>query len=230
MTPAPRRVLVAAIAAVHGLALWGLLQVEDVRRAVVARAPILVHLIDAPAPVRPRPQPAPPVPTLAPPPPRPVVLEAPLVSVAPAPSPLVVAAPPPAPERSDLPTVPMPVAPPAPAAALTVPVPTPVPAPPAPPPAPRTIPSSAVQYLDPPAPVYPRLSIRLNETGVVLVRVLIGEDGLPRQVLLARSSGFTRLDEAAVASVQRARFRPPTENGLPISGWARIEIPFELEK
>ena len=30
--------------------------------------------------------------------------------------------------------------------------------------------------------------------------------------------------------VRRARFKPPTENGQPTAGWARIPIPFELEK
>ena len=47
---------------------------------------------------------------------------------------------------------------------------------------------------------------------------------------LAQSSGFARLDEAALAGVQRARFKPYTENGVPTAGWARIPIPFELER
>jgi protein TonB len=102
--------------------------------------------------------------------------------------------------------------------------------PPEPAAAPRQIPASSIDYLERPAPVYPRASIRLNESGVVVVRVFIDPAGLPRRVELARSSGHPRLDEAAVSGVQQARFKPPTENGLPISGWARIEIPFELER
>ena len=225
--PGQRRAVVVAIAAVHGLAGWGLLQIDGVREALVERAPLFVHLLDAPAPPKPLPPPPPPPPAPAPRkvmPPAP----APLLSAAPSPAPAAFVTPPPPPEIVETPAPPAPVASPAPPAPAPAPV--PAPTPPAPPPAPRTIPSSAVQYLDPPAPVYPRLSIRLNETGVVLVRVFIGEDGLPRQVQLARSSGHARLDEAAVAGVQKARFRPPTENGQPISGWARIEIPFELEK
>ena len=46
---------------------------------------------------------------------------------------------------------------------------------------------------------------------------------------MAQSSGFERLDRAALSGVQRARFKPYTENGRPMAGWARIPIPFELE-
>jgi len=30
--------------------------------------------------------------------------------------------------------------------------------------------------------------------------------------------------------VQKARFKPYTENGMPIAGWAFIPLEFELEK
>jgi protein TonB len=63
-----------------------------------------------------------------------------------------------------------------------------------------------------------------------VVRVLIDETGLPRSVQLAQSSGFKRLDDAALAAVRRARFHPYTENGRPLSGWASIPLVFELEK
>jgi protein TonB len=107
------------------------------------------------------------------------------------------------------------------------------PAPPGPasaPPAPRTIPASAVQYLVEPAPEYPRLAARHGESGRVLVRVFIDEAGLPQQVQVAQSSGFARLDGAAVAAVQKARFRPPTVNGQPVAGWTHVPIDFGLEK
>ena len=94
----------------------------------------------------------------------------------------------------------------------------------------RELPASAIQYLEPPAPVYPRASRRLGESGLVIVRVFVDADGMPRQLQIAQSSGFVRLDEAALDGVRRARFKPPTENGRPTAGWARIPIPFELEK
>lgn len=95
---------------------------------------------------------------------------------------------------------------------------------------PRDLPAESVRYLVPPAPVYPRLSRQQGETGRVQVRVYIDEAGLPRTVQLSASSGHGRLDEAALQAVLRARFKPYTENGSPMGGWALIPLTFDLEK
>ena len=63
----------------------------------------------------------------------------------------------------------------------------------------------------------------------MLVRVEIDAQGHARQVQLSRSSGSTRLDEAALAAVRVARFRPYTENGSPLVVWTTVPIVFELE-
>jgi protein TonB len=52
--------------------------------------------------------------------------------------------------------------------------------PPALPSTPRLV--QGVEYLRPPAPVYPAISCRLGETGVVMLRVLLSEKGLPEQL------------------------------------------------
>lgn len=208
---------VLAILALHGAAAWGLMQVDAVRAAVAEAAPLFVDLIAPPAPERAPEPPAPPPPQIRKPPPPAVVIAAP-PAPSPAPAPFVVPEPPPEPA---------PPAPPQPPVVVVA-----APAPPAPPqPQPtHELPASAIQYLDPPDPVYPRASRRLNEAGEVIVRVYVGSDGLPRQLQVLKSSGFPRLDEAALEGVRRARFKPPTENGRPTAGWARIPIPFELEK
>lgn len=220
LPPALRRVVVAAILALHGAAAWGLLQIDAVREAVGDAVPLFVDLIAPPAPEPARP-PEPP----APPPPRP------LAKTPPPPAPLIAAAPTPTPTPAApafvAPEPPRDPSPPEPVAVVTEPAP---PAPPPPPPPARELPASAIQYLDPPAPVYPRASRRLGESGLVVVRVFVDADGMPRQLQVAQSSGFVRLDEAALDGVRRARFKPPTENGRPTAGWARIPIPFELEK
>jgi periplasmic protein TonB len=214
LTPVQRRSMIAAVLVMHAAAVWGLLQVREVRDAVAEAAPMFVDLIAPPAPPTP---PAPTPPVQRPLPKRPP-LPAALITAAPAPAPAAfVAAPPP--------ELPEPPAPPAPAL-VQAPV-----APPAPPPPPaRIIPASAVQYLEPPVLEYPRLSRRLGETGRVMVRVYIDEAGLPRNVQLSQSSGHLRLDDAAVAAVRKARFKPYTEGGRPTPGWASIPIDFELEK
>lgn len=211
LSKAQYRGVVAAIALAHAGAIWAVLQVPAVRQAAVEAAPLFVDLLAPPAP--PAPPPPLPVPVLAPPlkVPLPAVITAPAAA---APAPFEA---PPTPEQPAPPAPPVPVLAEAP------------PAPPAPPP-PKNIPASEVQYLVRPAPEYPRLSVRQGESGQVMLRVFIDEAGLPRDVRIEQSSGFARLDDAALAAVRQARFKPPTLNGQPISGWARIPIPFELEK
>ena len=76
----------------------------------------------------------------------------------------------------------------------------------------------------------PPASARAGESGRSVVRVLIDESGLPRTVQIAQSSGFKRLDDAALTAVRRARFHPYTENGQAQAGWAHIPLVFELEE
>ena len=214
--PGARRTVVLGIVALHGVGVYEALQVPAVRQALSEASPMFVSLVAPPQPVPLAPPPQqPPEPASLPKKPTPAT---PLISAPPAPAPAVFAAP--APEPDPVPPV-VAVAAPAPPAPV---------APPAPTPPPKNIPASAIQYLEPPAPEYPRLSRRLGEAGLVVVRVYVDEAGLPRSVQLAQSSGFARLDDAALAGVQRARFKPYSENGVPTAGWARIPIPFELER
>lgn len=208
LTPLQRRLMVAGILALHGAGAWGLMQVDAVRDVVLRAAPMFVDLIAPPAPPTPAPPPkVQPLPKKAPPP-EPVIAAAP----SPAPAAFVVPAPPPEP------------APPVPTAPVLVAAP---PAPPAPPPAPKVIPASAVQYLVPPQLVYPRLSERNGERGTVMVRVYIDTAGVPQDVQVRSSSGFPRLDDAALTAVRKARFKPYLENGQPAAGWAVIPANFE---
>jgi len=219
-----RRIVVAAIVGLHLAAVWALLQVQVIRDAAVQAAPILVSLLATPVP------PAPPPPT---PLPVPVQKPQPRAKLQPAPQPqLLATTATPTPEFITVPPpqeVPAPVAAPAPSSVVSAePA---VAATPAPPPAPKLLPDNAVQYLQSPQVVYPPLSLRRAETGLVIVRAYIGTDGgAPRTVQVERSSGHARLDQAALAAVQAARFRPHAEKGQPVEGWALIPIRFQLEK
>jgi protein TonB len=102
-------------------------------------------------------------------------------------------------------------------------------APPAPPAEPRTVSASSVQYLRPPAPVYPRASRRQGEAGRVTLRVLIDEQGRPAELRVQSTSGYARLDEAALKALRDARFRPYAENGVAQRVWALVPIHFDLE-
>jgi len=212
LTPLQRRAMVGAIAAAHVAALWALLQIREVREAVADAAPMFVSLVAPPKPPEVAP-PSPPPPT--PPVRRPIAPEPRLIAAAPTPAPKsFVVAPPPEPT----PPEPAPVV-----AAAPV-------APPAPPPPPRNLSASAVQYLEPLQVEYPRLSKRLGEAGVVMLRVFIDEAGRVRDVQVSRTSGHSRLDDAAMAAVQKARFKPPSENGQAVSGYAQVPVDFQLER
>jgi protein TonB len=76
---------------------------------------------------------------------------------------------------------------------------------------------------------YPLAARRLREEGTVVVRALIDTRGVPRQVVLQRSSGHSRLDQAALRAAMSARVRPRTENGVPFEFWIAMPLAFELE-
>ncbi len=69
----------------------------------------------------------------------------------------------------------------------------------------------------------------MGEQGKVLLRVLVDENGLPQQIEIKQSSGFDRLDKAALASVQRWRFVPGKRNGVPEAMWNIVPVNFVLE-
>lgn len=91
------------------------------------------------------------------------------------------------------------------------------------------LPSSDADYLQNARPAYPALSKRLGEQGKVLVRVLIGVDGTARQAEVQKSSGFDRLDQAALATVQRWRYVPGKRGGVAEAMWFTVPIVFVLE-
>ena len=109
-------------------------------------------------------------------------------------------------------------------AAATAPL---APAPPAPPK--MELPSSDADYLQNARPAYPAMSKRLGEQGKVLVRVLIGVDGTARQAEIQKSSGFDRLDQAALATVQRWRYVPGKRGGVAEAMWFSVPLVFVLE-
>ena len=90
-------------------------------------------------------------------------------------------------------------------------------------------PSADADYLKNPPPGYPRISRRNGEQGTVIVRVFISTQGLPEKAEVRTSSGFARLDQAALEAVQRWRFVPGRRNGTPEAMWFNIPVRFVLE-
>jgi protein TonB len=79
-----------------------------------------------------------------------------------------------------------------------------------------------------PVPVYPRLSERRGEQGRVVIRVVISPKGDVTKATVRSSSGFERLDDAALDAARSARFKPYTENGVAYAAMADIPFDFVL--
>jgi protein TonB len=78
-------------------------------------------------------------------------------------------------------------------------------------------------------PEYPSASRRNEEEGTVQLRFLIGTDGQVMESSVEKSSGFSRLDEAARAALSRCQFKPGTLNGKPEQSWASMKYTWRLE-
>lgn len=95
--------------------------------------------------------------------------------------------------------------------------------------APVMLPSTNADYLNNPTPPYPRVSKRLGEQGTVLIRVLINTEGRAEKAEVRTSSGYTRLDDTALSTVQAWRFVPGQRNGVPEAMWFNVPIHFVLD-
>jgi protein TonB len=220
-----RLLIVTAVVGFHLLGLWAL-QAGLLRRAVELVIPVQVlsELIDPPQPVVTPAPPAPPPPApqtpvlQPPPPPRPVAR--------PAPQPVAIAATEPTPQAPAAVTATEPAG-----VEISTPTDPPAaPAPPAPSAPPRVdLPSSSADYLTNPPPPYPPLSKRLGEQGQVVVRARIEANGTASQAEIHTSSGFDRLDLAALQTVKRWRYVPGKRGGVPEPMWFNIPIRFVLE-
>jgi len=106
-------------------------------------------------------------------------------------------------------------------------------APPPPPPAPT---AEVAPRPDPRRPntisdsAYPPQSKRLNEEGDVFLNLLVSEDGRVSDVRVEKSSGYPRLDEAAVAQVKKWRYLPGTRDGKPAAMWKAVKVTWKIKK
>lgn len=91
--------------------------------------------------------------------------------------------------------------------------------------------SSGVAYLHAPEPRYPGFSKRRGHQGVVMLSVLVGADGRPREVRIERSSGHRELDDAAQDQVLGAwRFQPAQRDGAAVEAWVRVPVEFRIQR
>jgi TonB family protein len=101
------------------------------------------------------------------------------------------------------------------------------------PPRPDTLPAfggSAIEELPEAVtkvpPTYPPAAREARVDGLVLLSVLVGEDGSVKEVRVRKS--IPLLDEAAQACVRQWRFKPARAKGEPVAIWIALPIRFTL--
>lgn len=233
-------VIAGSVLAFHALAIWAL-QSGLLMRAVEMVVPVevLAQIIEQPRAAVPS-APSPPAPVVPKEPPPPPVKQAvvkptpPVPQTQAAPQILAVETPTPAPNApATVQVAPAaPVLPPSvPVAAIASPAAVPVPVPlPAPAPVVKVQPSTDADDLYNPNQRYPRMSFSMGEQGTVVVRILIGAKGLPLKAELQKTSGFERLDQAALEYVMQSRYKPGTLNGVPNEMWMGRSVTYTIAK
>lgn len=86
----------------------------------------------------------------------------------------------------------------------------------------RTPPASCVK------PAYPIDALRAEATGTVTMRFLVGVDGTVRDAQLTRSSGNASLDQTAINSLSKCRFKPAEVDGKPVEQWQAVQYVWSL--
>ena len=93
------------------------------------------------------------------------------------------------------------------------------------------LPGVRLEYLQAPAPSYPREALRDGVQGTVMLQVLVDVDGRPLEVQIQHSSGNRLLDNAARRQVlERWMFRPAMKDGRAVQAIGLVPIAFNLDR
>ena len=78
-----------------------------------------------------------------------------------------------------------------------------------------------------PEPSYTELAKQDKVEGIVLINMVVDEQGLPQHLHVSRGLG-DGLDEKAVEAVKQYKFKPATENGKPVAVYLNVEVNFKI--
>jgi len=79
-------------------------------------------------------------------------------------------------------------------------------------------------------PRYPRESRNAREEGTVQLRVVVGVEGSAKEVSVAQSSGYLRLDASALEAARKWHFMPARQGDKLVEGSIVIPVSFWLTK
>ena len=86
---------------------------------------------------------------------------------------------------------------------------------------------SAPKEIYAPEPEYSEEARKVKQMGVVVLRLVVGSDGNPRDIQVVRALGLG-LDEKAIEAVRKWRFEPARKDGKPVAVAVNIEVNFHL--
>ena len=78
-----------------------------------------------------------------------------------------------------------------------------------------------------PDPKYPDQARKAHHRGSVVVELVVGADGVARDLKVARGVA-SELDAAALEAVKHWKFTPASKDGLPIPVQLDVEVSFKL--
>lgn len=79
-----------------------------------------------------------------------------------------------------------------------------------------------------PKPVYPELARKRGQEGLVRLKAYVDDRGELLELVVAKGSGFSLLDDAAMKAVRSWRFKPGLRDGQPVKGYVVIPVEFRL--
>ena len=86
---------------------------------------------------------------------------------------------------------------------------------------------SAPRILSDPEPEYSEEARKAKYQGVCVLWLVVGPDGRPRDIKVARSLGLG-LDEKAIEAVKNWKFEPAMKDGKPVAVQINVEVNFHL--
>jgi len=86
---------------------------------------------------------------------------------------------------------------------------------------------SAPKEIYAPEPEYSEEARKVKHMGTVVLQLVVGSDGNPRDIRVVRTLGLG-LDEKAIEAVRRWRFEPAKKDGKPVAALVSVEVDFRL--
>jgi TonB family protein len=78
-----------------------------------------------------------------------------------------------------------------------------------------------------PDPKYSKEAQHAKYQGICVLWLVVGADGLPRNIKVSRTLGYG-LDEKAIEAVKKWRFKPATKDGKPVAVEVSVQVNFHL--